>query len=130
MSDQTESIPNPRALDETRGFRETFLHRFTDPKDREALERVAAILFAYWGEFNPHMPDLPESALRAEFRAALEDLSYLATFLRELVGFEPRYSEIDEEDRALAVLAVEVANQLAALREKMAALLDPSDRRG
>ncbi|MDY7092617.1 MAG: hypothetical protein SX243_06560 [Acidobacteriota bacterium] len=112
MRDRRDSTPNPESLDETAGFRETFLHRFTERKDREALERFAALLFAYWGEFQGHMPDQQESVLRAEFRAALADLEYLAIFLREVVGFAPEAASIDPEDLPLATKALEVADKL------------------
>jgi hypothetical protein len=85
-------------------FRNVFLLHFTQPGDRELLDRFGNLWFEMALECADKWPDWPESATRCEMRAAAQDLRHSGAFLAS-VGNERKRSSLDLEDERLSVMA-------------------------
>ncbi len=101
---------------ESDSFRETTLQNFANPADREALRRVGRILYMLALETQQHgLPDEPSST-RAELRAIVADLRYLAGYLA-MVGRMAHESSLPAPDEALAGFAGGLAGRVGAIAE-------------
>ncbi len=85
-------------------FRNTFLLHFTQPGDRELLDKVGNLWYEMALECAGKWPDWTESATFAEMRAAAKDLRHTAEYLL-CVGHERNVSSLDLEDERLSLMA-------------------------
>lgn len=109
---------NPFAFEDREGFRETFLMHFTRPGDAEVLRRFGVMLFDAALESARLWPDWPESATRAELRAAAADLRHLAEFLAAL-GLSRELSALTSADERLSRFAGRQAKQVVRIAERI-----------
>jgi hypothetical protein len=103
------SIP---AWNESDSFRETTLHLFSDPKDREALRHVGGILYDLALEADRGLAG--ESSIREEMRAVAADLRYVEGYL-VMIGRLSEESSLSPTDDALARFAGKLAGQVGAV---------------
>lgn len=103
---------------EAAGFRETFLHRFTQPEHRSTLMGLCEMLEELWLEAAGFWPRGDTTPPRSELEAAVSDLRHLQGFLAN-VGRELELSELDEADQELSRLAAEMAPDVARLAERL-----------
>lgn len=106
--------------DELAAFRAAFLRHFTQPEDREALERVGHLLYEHALEFSHHWPTDPDSAVVGQLKAAVADLRYVTGYL-ERVGSERQYSTLDDAEHALCQAASAHALELERIADTLSA---------
>lgn len=105
-------------------FRNTFLLHFTQPGDREMLERLGNLWFEMALECADKWPEWPESSTRAEMRAAADDLHHTAAFLAS-VGHERHVSSLESEDERLALMASSWAEMVERLAKGIESVVLP-----
>ncbi|HSS50126.1 MAG TPA: hypothetical protein VLX28_14405 [Thermoanaerobaculia bacterium] len=103
-------------------FRNTFLLHFTQPGDRELLERLGNLWFEMALECADKWPDWPDGATRCEMRAAAQDLRHTAEYLAS-VGHERYVSSLDLEDERLSLMAERWAVEADRIAAEINALL-------
>jgi hypothetical protein len=124
MRDRDESTPapipriDPEAFEESEGFRETLLFRYTEPQANETLRRLGGLLFDLSLNHAEDWPHHPQGETRAELSAALADLRHLEGFLAA-VGREHEISSLSDVDNALSIFAGEQAGDLARIADEI-----------
>src|SRR3954470_13151418 len=123
MHDRDESTPapipriDPAHFEESEGFRETLLVRYTEPQANETLRRLGVLLFDLSLTHAEDWPHHSEGETRAELSAALADLRHLQGFLSS-VGREHEISSLSDADDALSIFAGEQAGELARIGDE------------
>lgn len=86
-------------------FRHVFLLFFTQPGDREVLERLGTLLYSMAKECLDKWPDWPESPTRTELRAVALDLHFAASYLASIDNARNFSSSLSDEDERLSHMA-------------------------
>jgi hypothetical protein len=109
---------DPDRFEESEGFRETLLFRYTEPEANGTLRRLGGLLFDLSLECAEGWPHRPEGETRAELSAALADLRHLQGFL-SAVGREREISSLSDADDVLSLFAGEQAGELARIGDEI-----------
>ena len=118
----------PSRWQESAGFRETFLHRFTQPEHRRTLTGLSEMLEELWLEAAGFWPRGEVSLTRSELEAATLDLRHLQGFL-EHVGQEHELSQLDKDDQELSRLAADLASDVGKIADRLETALTPAEGR-
>lgn len=115
MPSSADSTPPP--WNEADSFRETTLHLFDDPADRDALRRAGRVLYDLAVE-TPRELGGESSVTRAELRAIAADLCYTGGYCA-MVRRSAEECSLAESDDALARFAGKLAERVTALVESI-----------
>lgn len=115
MPGSPQSISPP--WNESDTFRETTLHLFDDPTDREAVRHVGRVLYDLAVEATQESGTTPgdPSVTRAELRAAAADLRYTGGYLLNMIGRSAAECSLDPADDKLARFAGKVGRRVGVL---------------
>jgi hypothetical protein len=119
MPDRHESIPPP--WNESDSFRETMLHLFDDPTDRQAVRNMGRVLYDLAVEATRELGG-ESSVARAELRAIAADLRYLEGYCG-MVLRSAEESSLSAEEDGLARFAGKLAGRVGALVESIEEVL-------
>jgi hypothetical protein len=101
-------VPTSKLVDESDGFRETWLRYFTRTEDEAALRHVTRMLHEFVLEFRPLLSPREGSDTHRELEAAGRDLRFLAGYLAG-VAAERVTCEQTAGDERLSELAAQLA---------------------
>jgi hypothetical protein len=96
-------------------FRETMLHRLTDPKDRAALLRIGRMLNTHCLDVAPSGGGL--SAVRVQLQAAGRDLRHLQRYLAMVARERSEKAELGTSSIRLEDIADSCSKQLGCMTE-------------
>ena len=110
--------PDTHDWENHEGFRETLLLHFTGPGDADAMRHFGAMLYDCAVTNAKEWPDWPESATRAELRAAARDLRHLEGFLTA-VGLEHEVMSLEWVDARLSRFAARQAREIGRIAHRI-----------
>jgi hypothetical protein len=111
MPGSPQSISPP--WNESDSFRETTLHLFDDPADRQAVRHMGRVLYDLTVETTRNLGG--ESMTRVELRAVAADLRYTGGYLLHVIRRAAKECSLDESDERLARFAGKLARRVGAI---------------